>query len=91
MEDKQEFYRLQLSPEDVSDIYILREVEGKIGKKDAIDKVIYEVYYRPAYNALVSRVVPKDKVCGIYRITSIIDGMSYIGQSVKYRPVKNFS
>ena len=91
MEANQDYYRLQLSPEDINDVQILRDIEYKIGKKDAIDKIIYKVYYRPAYNALVARLMSKDKVCGIYRITSIINGMSYIGQSVKYRPVKNFS
>ena len=45
-------------------------------------KAVYEIYYAPEVKKLVARVVGKTKICGIYRITSRVDGRIYIGKSV---------
>lgn len=45
-------------------------------------KAVYEYYYKPKINELVLRVVGKSKVCGIYKITHIENGKTYVGQSV---------
>lgn len=81
---KQDYYKLILSNEDLQDIMLLRDIQPKVRKKDAVDKVIYETYYRAPYNLLMSHLFgPKaDKVCGIYKITDLVTGKSYIGQSV---------
>lgn len=84
MKLQQEYYKLVLSEEDLSDILLLKDLQPKIRKKDSIDKVIYETYYRGPYNTLMSHLFGdrQDKVCGIYKITDQITGKSYIGQSV---------
>lgn len=81
-ESQQDFYRLQLSEQDVTEIKRLREVSSNIRYPDAINKVIYKVYYEKPYNALVGRVIGDKDVTGIYKITNILDGKCYVGQAV---------
>ena len=84
-ESQQDFYRLQLSEQDVAEIKRLREVSSNIRYPDAINKVIYKVYYEKPYNALVGRVIGDKDITGIYKITNILDGKCYIGQAVNIR------
>lgn len=80
---QQDYYRPAITEEDAEDIHLLRDVQSRLRKKDAIDKIIWSVYYKPAYDVLCSHIFnTKDKVCGIYKITSLDSGMAYIGQSV---------
>lgn len=61
----------------------MRQIQSVISHKEAIDKVIWDVYYKPAYDALASRILTsKDRTCGIYKITSQTSEKAYIGQSV---------
>lgn len=79
----QDYYRLALDEIDINDITLLRELQPRFVKKESIDKLIWEVYYKPAYDILTARLFPKAiKYCGIYRITDLTTGKSYIGQSV---------
>jgi hypothetical protein len=83
---KESYYKLGISEEDKQDIELFRELQRKVGHKDAIDKVIWDIYYKPAYDALMPRLFKKTvKISGIYRITDLISGQSYVGQSVDMR------
>lgn len=79
-----DYYKLSISDFDKRDIEALRQIQSVISHKEAIDKVIWDVYYKPAYDALASRILNsnKEKVCGIYKITSQTSEKAYIGQSV---------
>lgn len=80
---QKDFFRPALTAENQTDILLLRDVQTKLRKKEAIDKIIWSVYYKPAYDVLCSHILDKkEKVCGIYKITSLDSGQSYIGQSV---------
>lgn len=79
----QDYYRLTIDELSVNDIGLLRELQTRFFKKEAIDKLIWETYYKPSYDTLMSKLFPKtSKVCGIYKITNLITGQAYIGQSV---------
>lgn len=91
MRVKQDFYRLQLSEEDIQEIKKLREVLPSLRQKEPLNKVIYKVYYEKPYTDLVGRVIGSGIHTGIYKITNIANGMCYVGQAVKNRPMKNFS
>lgn len=83
MLNQKDYYRLVISNNDQSDIDLLREVQLKLGHKEAIDKIIWSVFYKPAYDILISHIFKdKKKVCGIYKITCLTSGKAYIGQSV---------
>ena len=86
---EKDFYRLVLSKEDLEEISELRSI--KLRDPTALNKVIWKVYYEKPYTALIGRVIGTEKKTGIYKITNLINGMCYVGQSVKCRPVKNFS
>lgn len=83
MKNNQDFYRLVINDIDLEDVKMLRELQVRFSHKDSIDKLIWENYYKPAYDALMARLFgQKTKVCGIYKITDTTTGLSYIGQSV---------
>lgn len=83
MENNQDYYRMALSQVEIDDITLLRDIQYKFTKKESIDKLIWEVYYKPVYDALMARILPgPHKVCGIYKITDLTTGQAYIGQSV---------
>ncbi len=77
-----DYYRLAIDNVACDDIMLLRDIQKRISKKDVIDKVIYEGYYKSAYNILMSHLSSSTrKICGIYKITDQITGLAYIGQS----------
>lgn len=87
MDKKQDYYRLVISDQDIQDINMLRNVQFTMSNKNAVDKVIWEVYYKPAYDTLSSHFFKSatDKISGIYKLTSIKSGLIYIGQSLDCR------
>lgn len=82
MDNKQDFYRLNLSSEDISEIKRLREVTPYLRNSEPLNKVIWKTYYEKAYTDLIGRVVGSGIHTGIYKITNIENKMCYVGQSV---------
>ena len=81
--DKQkDYYRIILSQEDREDIAFLNSIRHKMNNKDLLSKLIYESYYKAPLNKLLTNILGKDTVSGIYRITNITNNKSYIGKSV---------
>lgn len=86
IQQKKDYYRLVIDEDGLKDIDILREIQSRIRKKEVVDKVIYEAYFRKPYDTLMSHLFgTKTKICGIYKITSLISSKVYIGQSVDIR------
>lgn len=83
-EKKQEdnYYRIILSQTDIEEIKKLRSVEPYLRDKEALNKVIWKVYYEKPYTDLVGRVIGNQVKTGIYKITNIENQMCYVGQSV---------
>ena len=79
-----DYYRLALDQLDINDIELLRELQPRFVKKETIDKIIWDAYYKPAFDVLSAHLFQTagTKVCGIYKLTDQITGQSYIGQSV---------
>ena len=80
--EKKNFYRLVLSDTDLAEIKALRSIETQLRDATPLNKVIWKVYYENPYTALIGRVVGKERKTGIYKITNLENGMSYVGQSV---------
>lgn len=76
------FYRLKLSEQDIEEIKKLRSVEPYLKDKEALNKVIWKVYYEKPYTDLIGRVIGNQIKTGIYKITNIKNQMCYVGQSV---------
>ena len=81
-ESASDFYRLQLPQESLDDIEALRSIESLLHNQEAINKVIWKMYYEKPYTDLIGRVGLTGTVCGIYKITNIKNQMTYVGQAV---------
>lgn len=81
--DTLEFHRLQIPDSDLLEVEKLRSVIPYLRDKDALNKVIYKIYYENPTNDLIGRVVGT-RQGGIYKITNINNGMCYVGQAVNF-------
>ena len=79
--EEKDYYRLQLSDLDIEEIKKIRSIEPYLRKKEPLNKVIWKVYYEKPYTDLIGRVVGAGTHIGIYKITNLINGMTYVGQS----------
>lgn len=84
IEEKVDFYRVQVSQDDRDDIELLESMSPRLRHKELIPKLIWDsIISRPA-NEMIKRVVG-DKAGGIYKITYIPTGESYIGRTVNFK------
>jgi DNA repair exonuclease SbcCD ATPase subunit len=77
----QDFYRLNISDNDISDIKLLREIESHFSNPRIIAKLIWQTYFQPIAKVKFPMILGKEKVCGIYKITNILNDKIYIGQA----------
>lgn len=75
-------YRISLNAIDLQEIKHLKEVVPYLRNSRPISKIIWEAYFRAATNSMITRVVGTGPHIGIYRITNLLDGKCYVGQSV---------
>lgn len=81
-EQERNFYKLNISESDISDIKQLRQIEPLLHHPEALNKAIWKIYYENSTTDLIGRVVGSKIRTGIYKITNINNQMSYIGQAV---------
>ena len=74
-------FRLKLSEASLKDIRLLKSIQSEITNAIVIDKIIQSNYYQPLAKTRFPQIIGKPTACGIYKITSIETGLSYIGQS----------
>ena len=77
-----DFYRLILPDSDLHEIAQLRAVEPYLRDKEALNKVIWKVYYEKPYTDMIGRVIGGRVKTGIYKITNMENQMCYVGQAV---------
>lgn len=82
MESQQNFYRIQLSDIDLEEIEKLRSVEPYLRNKEALNKIIWKVFYEKPTADLIGRVIGNTAQTGIYKITNIDNQKCYVGQAV---------
>lgn len=75
------FYRLQLSAQDIEEIRILRNIASQLRDKEPLNKVIWKCYYEKPTTDMIGRVIGSGTHTGIYKITNIENNMCYVGQS----------
>jgi hypothetical protein len=79
--NKSNFYKLNLTEEDLDEISELRKIISHFRNPEPVNKVIWKTYYEKPYTDLVGRVVGSGVHCGIYKITNLQNNMCYVGQS----------
>lgn len=78
-----EQYSLSLDDLSKAEIKELQTVAYKYSRiRPIILKAVYDIYYAPEVKKLVSRIIGPNKIAGIYKITSKLDGRVYVGKSV---------
>lgn len=83
LEEKQDFYRIQLDETSKEDIEVLNNIRQKLNKTDLLNKLIYDNYIARPAKEMVKRVLEGKNPCGIYKATNIKTNEIYIGKSVK--------
>ncbi len=81
-QDKRKFYQLQISDKHITDIMTLEKWKKDLNDPSIVSKLIWSSYVIKPASDLCNRVVGSSVVCGIYKITNILSGDVYIGQSV---------
>lgn len=79
-ENKDEF-RLDLDGKALADIKILKSIQNQISNPIVVDKIIWSNYYQPLAKVKFPKIIGKAECCGIYKLTSLVTGEIYIGQS----------
>lgn len=80
--EEADFYRINISPQDVAEIQKLKEIIPFLRDQEALNKVIWKVYYEKPTSDMIGRVIGQDKKTGIYKITDISNQKCYVGQAV---------
>ena len=81
IEENEDFYRVQLPEVVAHDIHILNSIRPQLSKIDNFDKFIYDIYVKKSVDEMIKRVLEGGAPCGIYRITRLKTGETYIGKS----------
>ena len=82
--EKEDFYKIQLTQNDIEDIKILDSMKNRLSHKEVLSKVIWESIARRPVSEMIKRVIGQ-KVGGIYKITYIPTGEAYIGRTVNFK------
>lgn len=83
LEEKQDFYRIQLDDSSKEDIEILNSIRQRLNKTDLLDKLIYDNYIARPAKEMTKRVLEGKNPSGIYKVTNIKTNEIYIGKSIK--------
>ena len=84
LSEKEDFYKIQLSLDDIEDIQLLKSMTSHLRHREIIPKLIWDSLISRPTNEMIKRVVG-DKVGGIYKITYVPTGDSYIGRTVSFK------
>lgn len=79
------FHSFTLSVDDKDDIELLKNLMHRMHKLAPIHKLIWSEYYQRIYGEMADRILGKEKITGIYKITHIPSKKCYIGQAVDVR------
>ena len=80
IKDQATFYTLQLNEADRRDVAYLKSIEFNLREARPLRMLIWSTFYRDKLNDLAARVGAIG-ACGIYKLTHIESGISYIGQA----------
>lgn len=80
--EKINFYKLSINETDLSDVKVLENLKSTLHKPVILSKLIWTQYFQKQMNELCDRVLGKESICGIYKITNLLTEQAYIGQSV---------
>lgn len=81
LNEKQDFYRIQIDENSKHDIDLINEIRPQIYKFETLNKLLYDNYISKPAKEMVKRVLEGRNPSGIYKITNIETQEIYIGKS----------
>lgn len=81
IQEQENFYKINISKSDIEDIKTLEQIRPRLKNREALSKLIWEVFIRRECQEMIKRVTSGRKVCGIYKITYTKTGEAYIGKT----------
>ena len=81
LKEKENFYKIVIPENDQEDIEVLKTIGPRLRNREALNKLIYDVFVKRPLNELIKRVTNGKEVSGIYKITYIKTGEAYIGKT----------
>lgn len=81
LEEKENFYKIAISENDQEDMEILKSIGPRLRNREALNKLIYDVFVKRPLNELIKRITNGREISGIYKITYIKTGEAYIGKT----------
>lgn len=81
LQEEKDFFRICVEEEDKTDLYLIKEIEGRFNNKEVLHKAAYDCYIKRPTQEMIKRVLKGRKVSGIYCITYMPTGELYIGRS----------
>lgn len=86
MEQEKEFYKIQVSTNNIEDIEIVSSIRAKLHDSVPLNKLVWTLYYQQPTSDMIKRVLNgRTDVSGIYKITSLTTGLVYIGKSTNIK------
>lgn len=85
LKEKETFYKINISENDIEDIEVLKTIEYKLKNREALNKLIFDVYISKPMKEMIKRVLCGGAPSGIYKITYIPTGEAYIGKSTNIK------
>lgn len=82
IEDQLAFHTIELQQNDLDDISYLEKILEQLNNRSLIAEVVYKAYIQKPLKEMLNRIIGKEKVTGIYKITNIKTKQCYIGQAV---------
>lgn len=79
--EKQDFYRIQLDSNSKHDIDIINSIRPQIFKFETLNKLLYDNYISKPAKEMTKRVLNGRNPSGIYKVTNIETQEIYIGKS----------
>ena len=81
IKEKENFYKIVIPENDQEDIEVLKTIGPRLRNREALNKLIYDVFVKRPLSELIKRVTNGKEISGIYKITYIKTGEAYIGKS----------
>lgn len=85
IQEQENFYKVNISQTDREDITILEEIRPRLKNRESLSKLIWEVFIQRASQEMIKRVTNNKDISGIYKITYLKTGESYIGKTTNIK------
>lgn len=85
LEEAEDFFRIDVPPDDQEDIEVLNTIAPRLRNKEALNKLIYTVFIQRPMDEMIKRITGGRDISGIYKITYLKTGEAYIGKTTNIK------